>query len=103
MGVIDCSDVGVVCNNLSVEGNGKSLEITGKFGVFYEGSLGIHYLDVAGRKIHAETVERLVSPLKAIVLSITIPALENTASVSLHLYDNSGKDMGQLALANCVR
>ncbi|MBI9019395.1 MAG: DUF4380 domain-containing protein [Phycisphaerae bacterium] len=96
-GVRDCSDVGVVCEDLAAVRNGKSLKITGKFGVFYEGSLSIHYADSDGKNIHAETIIPKVSPLKEIVLPNTIQAIDNTSSVSLNLYDKTGRDLGQLA------
>ncbi len=35
LGIVDCSDVGVVCENLTAVRNEKSLNITGTFGAFY--------------------------------------------------------------------
>ncbi len=96
-GIVDCSDVGVVCQALIAVRKGNTFNITGKFGVFYEGSLAVHYLDASGKHIHSETIVSQVSPLKAGVLSHTIRTIENTASVSLHLYDKTGRDLGQLA------
>jgi hypothetical protein len=100
LGIVDCTETGVVCEPLAAVRNGKSLNITGKFGVFYEGSLVVHYLDAAGNNIHTESMIQQVSPLKASVLSHTLRAIENTASVSLHLYDKTGRDVGQLARAS---
>ena len=97
LGIVDCSDAGVVCEALATKLKGNTLTITGKFGVFYEGSLVIHYLDASGKYVHSETIVSQVSPLKASVLSHTIRAIENTSSVSLHLYDKTGRDLGQLA------
>ena len=96
--VLNCSDVGVVCEDLAAVRNDKSLKIKGKFGVFYEGSLVLHYFDAAGKNIRTETIAPQVGPLKAIILSHTVQAIENTASVSLHLYDKTDRDIGQLAL-----
>jgi hypothetical protein len=100
VGIVDCTDAGVVCEPLVAKVKEKTLTITGKFGVFYEGSLGVHYLDAAGNNIHTESIIQQVSPLKASVLSHTLRVIENTASVSLHLYDKTGRDVGQLAGAS---
>jgi hypothetical protein len=97
LGVIDCSDAGVVCQPLTAKVKNKKLTVTGKFGVFYEGSLVVNYFDIAGNNIHTETIVPKVSPLKASVLSHTLRYIENTVSVSLHLYDKTGRDVGQLA------
>jgi hypothetical protein len=100
LGVVDCSDVGVVCDALAVVRNGESYNISGKFGVFYEGSLVAHYLDVAGEQVHSETVLSQVSPLQECVLSHSMEAVENTTSVSVHVYDKAGRDLGELVRAS---
>lgn len=97
LGIVDCSDAGVVCEALAAKVKENTLTITGKFGVFYEGSLVLHYFDSAGNNIHTETMTPQVSPLKASVFSHTLRVFENTESVSLHLYDKTGRDVGQLA------
>ncbi len=100
LGVIDCSDAGVVCENLVAVRKGKSIKVTGKFGVFYEGSLVLNYLDATGGNIHTVTVEKQVGPLKAIALSQSVPAVKKATSVFLHLYDKAGCSLGQLAKAD---
>jgi hypothetical protein len=100
LGVIDCSDAGVVCENLAAVCKGKSITITGKFGVFYEGSLVLNYFDAAEKSIHTVTVAKQVAPLKAIDLSQSVPGVKNATSVSLHLYDRTGRSLGQLAKAD---
>jgi len=100
LGVVDCSDAGVVCEPLSAKVKEETLSIAGKFGVFYEGSLVVHYLDAAGNKIYAETIVPQVGPLRACVLAHSLRAIKNTASFSLHLHDETGRDVGQLARAS---
>ncbi len=97
VGIVDCSETGVVCEDLAAVRNGNSIKVTGRFGVFYEGSVVMHYIDAAGKNIHTESVALQVTPLKAVILSNTISAIENTASVSLHLYDKAGRDLGEIA------
>lgn len=98
LGVVGCSDVGVVCEGLAAVSNGESIKITGKFGVFYKGSLSVHYLNVMGKNIYTETISPQVSPSMAIDLSETIPVVKKTAFISLHLYDSNGRDLGQLVM-----
>lgn len=95
--VIDCTPTGVVCQPLKASKTAKGVKLQGRFGVFYEGVLVVKYLDASGEIIETETVLAKVSPLKGVDLSHEIKAIENTASVSLHLYDKTGRDMGQLA------
>ena len=95
--VADCTPTGVICKPLQASKTDKGILLEGRFGVFYEGGLVAHFLDAAGKYIHRETVVPQVSPLKASVLSHTIRAIESTSSISLHLYDKTGRDLGQLA------
>ena len=49
--------------------------------------------------MHNEVIAE-VSPLKACVLSHAAQLVKNVSSVSLHLYDKTGRDLGQLSMTS---
>jgi hypothetical protein len=98
--------VGVVCEHLAAKLKGKTLNITGKFGVFYEGSLKISTIDKKGNPIKVLTSAIKVSPLESFDLNLNIDNLTDLSEVevvSISLLDKDGKLMGELADAVITR
>jgi hypothetical protein len=97
--IVDCTPTGVICQPLQANRTDKGILLKGRFGIFYEGSLAVHYLDASGKLVHNEVIAE-VSPLKAFVLSHAAQPVKNVSSVSLHLYDKAGRDLGQLSMTS---
>ena len=98
--VTDCGDVGVICEPLSVVLKDSSLNITGRFGVFYNGSLKISALDKKGKDIETLSSGIEVSPLKALDLNVKIDNVADSSKIkviSVVLLDKNNKLIGELA------
>jgi hypothetical protein len=95
--VVDCTPTGVVCQPLQANKTAKGIQLQGRLGVFYKGDLVVTYLNASGEIIDAETVLEKVSPLKGVVLSHEVKAIDGATSVAFHLYDKNGQDIGRLA------
>lgn len=99
-GVVDCSDAGVVCEPLSAVFDGSSINVSGKFGVFYEGSLKISALNKSGNEIEVLASGIEVTPLKSVELSLKLSGQANVSrikAISVTLSDRNGKVVGELA------
>jgi len=106
LGIIDCTDVGVICEPLTAMYKGSNLNITGKFGVFYEGTLKISAFDENGRKIKELFSDIDASPLENLVLNLNadVPTgLSKIKTVSVTLLDKNEKPIGVLAEARVSR
>lgn len=102
LGMVDCSDVGVVCEALAAVHKGASLNITGKFGVFYEGTIKITAFDKNGREIEKLAAGIDVSPLESLNLNLNIDNLAYLSKVevvSVSLLDRNKKLIGELSNA----
>ena len=101
--ILDVTDLGVVCEPFRARRNGRSVSLSGRFGIFYRGRLRVLLLDAGGKKIGP--FERIipVSPSKPIGGQGVFPyfsAVPATArAVSLVLEDLGGNDLGELARA----
>lgn len=100
LGIIDCSDAGVVCKALAAVRKEKTLNITGRFGVFYQGTLEVSAFDNNGKKIKELASGIDVSPLKSLNLNLNIensPDLSKAQVISVSLFDKNKKLIGELA------
>lgn len=107
--VLDCSDVGVICEPFSAELSGGTildLSLNGQFGVFYKGNMQVVFLDENDKEIlKGPRPKFAVTPLEPVRLAemagvagqIYIP--ENAVKVALYIYDTKGQFAGQLAEA----
>ncbi len=100
LGIVNCSDAGVVCEALTAVRKGTGLNITGKFGVFYEGTLKVSAFD----KKHTEIKELAsginVSPLESLDLNLNIDNsidLSKVEVISVSLFHKDEKLIGELA------
>jgi hypothetical protein len=86
---------GVVGTPLTANRTDAGLVLSGKFGVFYPGSLVAHFYpgNDSTQKLIA------VSPTDPVALDVTVQAPPNTARVSIHLVDEKGSDRGPLGEA----
>jgi hypothetical protein len=98
--VLDCTEVGVVSEPLTVAVEGNRLAIRGRFGVFCRGTAKLVFQDTEGRSCDGATVERKVSPVQPLVLgeSLAFPPRE-ACTVTLTIHDASGRNLGSLATA----
>ena len=92
------ADAGVVAAPLATTRIAKGLVITGRFGVFFSGTLQAHLYDRRGVEIGKLPVQA-VRPEQMVVLQSEIAAPAETARISLHLVDQSGADRGSLGEA----
>ncbi len=100
--VVDCGDAGVVCEALAAVRKSASLNVTGKFGVFYEGTVTVSALDKDGRETKGLVFGIKVSPLKSFELDLNIASsidLYKAAAISVSLLDKNNKLIGELASA----
>lgn len=92
------TDAGVVNRALAASVSGKSISLTGSFGVFFPGNLAAYVFDARG--VRTATVSILpVSPLDPVNLQQEIPVSPADVRVSLHLIDERGTDRGSLGEA----
>jgi hypothetical protein len=98
--ILSCGQYGCSCQELSAKRSGKQILLDGRFGVFYQGYLGIEFVDT-----HEQTVGKLklldrVSPLKPLVLESTgVEAPANAVAIRLIIYRATNQRLGQLASA----
>jgi hypothetical protein len=99
----DVTDAGVIGKPLTALRNGNNIELSGRFGVFFPGTLEAYLYDRSGNQRGRVTVEA-ASPRDLIDLHYSLPAPENVVRVSLHLVDGKNVDRGALgeALLNPV-
>ena len=89
------TDAGLVGKPLAVRRNAGNLELSGTFGVFYQGELKAFLYDHGGLK-QGEVSLLAARPQDPILLHQTIAADKHIARVSIHLIDSNGSDRGAL-------
>lgn len=102
LGIVDCSDIGVVCEALAAVRKGHNLNITGKFGVFYEGTLKASAFDKDGKKIKDLASGIKASPHESVDLNLNFenfPDLSKIEAISVLLLDRNEKHIGELSNA----
>ena len=79
--IIGCNDAGVTCLPLAATWNSGKLQLTGRFGVFAPGRIRVTLYNNAGETISSELMKESVSPLKPVVLDLTMDAATQPADV----------------------
>jgi len=92
------TDAGVVNRPLAATVGGKSISLTGSFGVFFPGNLSAYVFDARGVRTAAVPIQA-ASPLDLVNVQQPIPGSPGDARVSLHLIDEQGVDRGSLSEA----
>jgi len=94
--VVDCGDVGVTSEPLTVSGGGN-LRVTGRFGVFQPGRLALRLLDARAKVRASIDLDQAASPLKPVTLDVTFDRRDvPLATVALVLTDEAGRQLGVL-------
>jgi hypothetical protein len=89
------TEAGAVGRPLTVTRNGKEIELSGQFGVFFPGTLEAHLYDRGGTEREVVNLGP-VTPKDLVSLQKSVPAAEKIARVSLHLIDAQHVDRGAL-------
>lgn len=92
------TEAGAVGKPLSVTRNEKTLELSGRFGVFVSGTLEAHLYDRGGEERDVVSLGA-VTPKELIDLKKSIPAADRIVRVSMHLVDEHHVDLGALGEA----
>lgn len=92
------TEAGPVGKPLTVERSGKDLQLSGRFGVFFAGTLVAHLYDRGGEERDHVTLQS-VTPKDLIDLKQSVPAADRIVRVSLHLVDRNNVDHGALGEA----
>jgi hypothetical protein len=102
--VMGCCDVGVICKPFSAELRDNKIFLSGSFGVFYEGHLGLIFCDENGEEIAGTQVLIPVTPLKEVNLLSFDDVIKpkDARQVALHIYDVDKKFVGELARTQIV-
>jgi len=103
--VLDCTNVGVTCEQFAAKVLGDKLNLTGRFGVFCTGKAGVVLLDAAGSEVANAELDTVLTPAQPCVVSsdveVNVPA--EAATVCLVVIDATGKQLGELARAQIKR
>jgi Domain of unknown function (DUF4380) len=89
------TDGGVLGKPLRAVQLGSELNLTGKFGVFFPGTLVAYLYDHSGKETNQVSIQA-VSPKDLIDLKKSIPASAEVVRVSIHLIDRNNLDRGSL-------
>ncbi len=100
--VTDCTDSGVVSESLCAKAEGKTVSLTGRFGVFAPGRLALHFLDGQGQVLGRENLAEPVSPLTPVVLDHAVKLPDGTAIIRLIFVDAAGQEAGEIAAVNGI-
>ncbi|MGD0094490.1 MAG: DUF4380 domain-containing protein [Planctomycetota bacterium] len=98
--VLDCTDVGVSCAEFQAKAAGNQVSFSGRFGVFYPGTLGVVFLDANDKTVGKAALKMSATPLEPLVLTNAEADLPGGAvKLSLVLAAPDGKELGFLATA----
>jgi len=108
LGIISCSDVGVLCEPMKATLKDGRLLLDGCGGVFYEGALRLTVIDKQNKTL-AVLKGTPVTPMEAVdlkaisekLIPIKVPA--QAASVAIEIIDKQGNSIGQLANVDISR
>lgn len=98
--VLDCTEAGIVCEPFSVTRSGDGFKVAGRFGVFYQGTTGVVFMDDAGRPLARVKSRRSITPAEPLVLSdlLKLPSPPaNITQASLVVFDPDGQEIAELA------
>jgi hypothetical protein len=91
----DVTDSGVIGGQLTAVRNGADVNLSGRFGVFFPGTLEAFLYDRDGND-RGRVVVQAASPKDLIDLHRAVPAPADVVRVALHLIDNHQVDRGAL-------
>ena len=100
--VQDVNEAGIAAGGLTASQSGKSIVLSGSFGVFFPGRLTAYLFDSRGGQIGALPLQP-VNPLDIVEVKKDIPASPGLARVSVRLTDEQGIDRGLLGEAMIVK
>ena len=96
--ILACGDVGIECEPFRAVVNNGQMQLTGRFGVFYRGTVRLLFLDAKGSRLEQVPFQQTVSPIEPLVLNDTLPLPPKEASTAtLIVYDASNHNQGILA------
>jgi hypothetical protein len=102
--ILSCGQYGCICQVFMAKRKGKQIVLTGRFGVFYQGYLGIEFVDARGQTVGTRKLLDRVSPLQPLVLESTgVEAPANAAAVRLVIYPSATEKPGELGRAAISR
>ena len=91
----EVTDAGVIGKALTAVRNGSEVNLGGRFGVFFPGTLEAYLYDRDGND-RGRVVVQAASPKELIDLNHAVPAPADVVRVALHLVDNHQVDRGAL-------
>jgi hypothetical protein len=96
--ILSCGRYGCTCQQFKARRSGKQILLNGRFGVFYEGQLGIEFVNAHGQLVGKRKFLDHVSPLYPLFLdSVAIGAPANAVKVRLMIYRSGLERLGKLA------
>ena len=111
--ILSSNDLGVVvwpldAAHISTHEMGSWAGLSGRFGVFHEGTVEIRFLDKDEKVLKKITAETPASPLRPLVLQYERDVhlardMLGSVQVALHIIDPAGRDLGELARAGIKR
>jgi hypothetical protein len=102
--VSDCRPAGVTVEPLSVMPSPSDWRVTGRFGVFIQGTLQLEWQDRKGTRLGQYDLQRRVTPLHPVVLDemITAPPTD-TARAVLFVGIDARKERNELAATEFIK
>jgi hypothetical protein len=103
--VVDCNDMGVVCDPLTAKLIDGKLVLGGRFGLFCQATAAIAF-EAAGKTVGGPVGRRNVSPLASLIFSrheeLPVPP-PGADAISVRLYGADGRLLGELARAGLTQ
>jgi len=97
----EVTEAGIICRSLVATLGSGEIQLSGRFGVFFPGTLTAHVFDDHGGEAAVVELER-ADPLRLVELNQKIKASKGATRISLHLSDDQGVDRGSLGEARIV-
>lgn len=94
--VLAVTPAGLVCEPLKATRDGNYFDVSGRFGVFHQGSARLNLLDEAGAVLFAGEPE-IIDPRQEFRVAMTLPAEAGAHRIVLVVHDYRGKSAGELA------
>jgi hypothetical protein len=96
--ILSCGQYGCSCREFTAKRSSGHIVLDGRFGVFYEGYVGIEFVDAHGQSVgHLKLLDR-VSPLRPLVLnSAAVEVPSHAVGVRLVICRSATERLGELA------
>jgi len=106
--ILNCSDVGVICEPFNAIWNKNKLVITGRFGVFLKGAAKLLFIGGEQSSIIITEEVGKVSPLHPLVLNLSpspdiCDHVKKATAVNLLIFDDQGRSIGEMAQVKIKR